>query len=210
MGEKKMKIKYLWILVIIAGAILMILGSAVGSLFYRALLEQLLIAGFIGPDFIPLITAIIEILFWIAYFGGYSVLVAVFLILIKFNRLGRIIISVATGFGILGLIIYGVSWAVGYYSIPLNTTWQTILDQVHGLFTFESGLALTGTAVVVVGKFLLKRSEKAYEEKAEEAIEADEREESSSSNSDSKFCPECGAKLPARANFCNKCGKSFD
>ena len=210
MGEKKMKIKYLWILVIIAGAILMILGSAVGSLFYKALLELLLLAGFIGPEFIPLITAIMEILFWIAYFGGYSVLVAVFLILIKFNRLGRIIISIATGFGILGLIIYGVSWAVGYYSIPLNTTWQTILDNVHGLFTFDSGLALTGTAVVVVGKFLLKRSEKAYEEKAEEAIEADEREESSYSNSDSKFCPECGAKLPARANFCNKCGKNFD
>jgi len=210
MGEKKMKIKYLWILVIIGGAILMIVGSAFGSQFYTKLLKELILAGFIGPDLEPLVSAIMNVLFWIAYFGGYSVLVAVFLILIKFNRLGRIIITVATGFGILGLIIYGVSWAVGYYSIPLNTTWQTILDNVHGVFTYESGMALTGTAVVVVGKFLLKRSEKAYEEKAEEAIEADEREESSSSNSDSKFCPECGAKLPARANFCNKCGKNFD
>jgi len=205
-----MKIKYLWILVIIGGAILMIVGSAFGSQFYTKLLKELILAGFIGPDLEPLVSAIMNVLFWIAYFGGYSVLVAVFLILIKFNRLGRIIITVATGFGILGLIIYGVSWAVGYYSIPLNTTWQTILDNVHGVFTYESGMALTGTAVVVVGKFLLKRSEKAYEEKAEEAIEADEREESSSSNSDSKFCPECGAKLPARANFCNKCGKNFD
>ena len=210
MGEKKMKIKYLWILVIIGGAILMIVGSAVGSLFYTELLNQLIYYGIIGPDLVPLVSAIMNILYWIAYFGGYSVLVAVFLILIKFNRLGRIIITVATGFGMLGLIIYGVSWAVGYYGFPLDLMWQTILDEVHGIFTFDSGMALAGTAIVVVGKFLLKRSEKAYEEKAEETIEADEREESSSSNLDSKFCPECGAKLPARANFCNKCGKNFD
>ena len=210
MREKKMKMKYLWILVIIGGAILMIVGSAVGSQFYTTLLEQLILAGFIGPEFIPLVTSIMTVLGYIALFGGYSVLVAVFLILIKLNRVGRLIITIATGFGILGLIIYGVSWAVGYFSIPLDTTWETILNQVHGLFTFDSGLALTGTAIVVVGKFLLKRSEKAYEEKTEEAIEADEREESSSNNSDSKFCPECGAKLPARANFCNKCGKNFD
>ena len=204
MGEKKMKIKYLWILVIIGGAILMIVGSAFGSQFYTKLLKELILAGFIGPDLEPLVSVIMNVLYWMAYFGGYSVLVAVFLILIKFNRLGRIIITVATGFGILGLIIYGVSWAVGYYSIPLNTTWQTILDNVHGVFTYESGMALTGTAVVVVGKFLLKRAEKADE------VDAEYEEKSSSSSQDSKFCPNCGAKLPAHANFCNKCGKTFD
>jgi ribosomal protein L40E len=67
-------------------------------------------------------------------------------------------------------------------------------------------MALAGPAVVVVGKFLFKRAEKAYEEKVEEVMEVDEEEISSGS----KFCPECGAKLPIRANFCNKCGKNFD
>ncbi len=204
MGEKKMKIKYLWILVIIGGAILMIVGSAVGSQFYTKLLEQLILAGFIGPEFIPLVSSIMIVLGYIALFGGYSVLVAVFLILIKMGRVGRIIITIATGFGILGLIIYGVSWAVGYYGIALNPTWQTILDQVHGLFTFDSGLALAGTAIVVVGTFLLKRAEKADKE------EAKDDKKSSSNSPGSKHCPNCGAKLPAYANFCNKCGKSFD
>lgn len=204
-----MKTKYFWILVIIVGAILMILGSAVGSQFYTKLLEQLILGGFIGPEFIPLVSAIMIILEYIALFGGYSVLVAVFLILIKMGRLGRIIITIATGFGFLGLIIYGVSWAVGYFSIPLEPAWQTVLDQVHGLFTFDSGMALAGTAVVVIGKFGLKRAEKAYKEEVEEVLE-DESEEEEEFSSGSKFCPECGAKLPARANFCNQCGKNFD
>ena len=200
-----MKIKYFWLVVIVAGAILMILGSAVGSQFYTKLLDQLILAGFIGPEFIPLVTSIMVVLGYIAFYGGYSVLVAVFLILIKYGRVGKIIITVATGFGMLGLLIYGVSWAVGYYGIALNPTWQTILDNVHGIFTYDSGMALAGTGVVVVGKFLFKRAEKG-EEKGEEIEEI----ESSSDNAGSKFCPECGATLPARANFCNKCGKNFD
>ena len=200
-----MKYKF-WILVLIAGGILMIVGGATGGEFYGKLLTELNDAGFIPPEFEPLLASIILVIGFIANYGGYSVLVAVFLILIKWNRLGRIIITIATSFGMLGLLIYGVSWAVGYFGFPLSPTWSNILTEVHGIFTFQSGLALAGTAVSVVGKFGLKRAEKAYEEKAEEAIEEDEARD----DAGTKFCPECGAKLPAHANFCNKCGKNFD
>jgi len=204
-----MKYKF-WVLLLIIGGILMTIGGAIGSEFYTKLLTYLINYGLIGPDFVALVSSIIYIIGFIASYGGVSVLVAVFLILIKWNRVGRIIISIATGFGLLGLLIYGVTWAVGAFNIDLSLTWQTILAEVHALFTYQPGLALTGTAVVIVGKFGLKRSERAYEGKAEEAIEEDEEEESSSKNPESKFCPECGAKLPAKANFCNKCGKNFD
>jgi ribosomal protein L40E len=197
-----MKYKF-WILLIIVGGVLMIVGSAIGSAaFYQYLIS--FAVPYIGTEFIPLVTAILKVLEFIAFYGGYSVLVGAFLILIKFNRVGRIIITIATSFGLLGLIIYGATWAVGYFNITLNPAWQTALDTIYNLFTFNSGLAFAGTAVAIVGKFELKRAEKAYEEKAEEAIEEDE------DNSGSKFCPECGAKLPAKANFCNKCGKNFD
>jgi len=201
-----MKTKYFWIFVIIVGAILMILGSAVGSQFYTVLLEQLIFYGFIGPEFVQLVSSIMVVLGYIAYYGGYSVLVAVFLILIKWSKVGRIIITIATGFGILGLLIYGISWAIGYFSITLDPTWQTILDTVHGLFTFSSGIGLTGTATVVVGKFFEKKAEKADEKEEKSEPKSD----SPSENHGSKFCPECGASLPAKANFCNKCGKNFD
>ncbi|MHA2288900.1 MAG: zinc ribbon domain-containing protein [Promethearchaeota archaeon] len=200
-----MKYKF-WILVIITGGILMIIGSATGSAFYTWLLQKLIDTGIIGVEFIPLLTSLMVVLEYITYYGGYSVLVAVFFILIKWNRLGRIIITIATGFGLLGLIVFVVTWAVGYFGITLEPLWAGILAQIYSFFSFNSGLAFAGTALAVVGKFGLKRAEKA--DKKEEKEE--EKEESSSDNPGTKFCPECGASLPARANFCNKCGKNFD
>lgn len=198
-----MKTKYFWILMIIVGGVLMIVGNAIGSAgLYGYLIT--LATPYIGPEYIPLVSAILTILQYIAIFGGYSVLVGVFLIIMRLNKLGRIIITIATSFGLLGLIIYGATWAVGYFNIALEPAWQTALDTIYNLFTFNSGLAFAGTAVAIIGKFGLKRAEKAYEDKVEEAIEEDE------DISGSKFCPECGAKLPAKANFCNKCGKNFD
>lgn len=203
-----MKYKF-WILLIIIGGALMIVGSAIGSAgFYEYLIS--LAIPYVGPEYLPLVSALLTILQYIALFGGYSVLVGVLLIILKFNKLGRIIISIATSFGLLGLLIYAATWIVGAFNINLSTAWQTTLDTIYGYFTFNSGLAFSGTAIAIFGKFGLKRSEKAYEEKAEEAIEEYEEEESSSDDSGSKFCPECGNKLPARANFCNECGKNFD
>ena len=201
-----MKYKF-WILLISVGGILMIVGSATGSAFYTWLLEKLILADLIGPEFIPLVTSIMVVLGYIALYGGYSVLVGVFLILIKINRVGRIIITIATGFGMLGLIIYATTWIVGTFNITLVPMWQTILDGIASLFTYNSGIAFAGTVIAVFGKFGLKRAERA--EKADEG-EAKEEESTEKNITDSKFCPQCGAKLPAHANFCNKCGKTFD
>jgi len=201
-----MKYKF-WILLISVGGILMIVGSATGSAFYTWLLEKLILADLIGPEFIPLVTSIMVVLGYIALYGGYSVLVGVFLILIKINRVGRIIITIATGFGMLGLIIYATTWIVGTFNITLVPMWQTILDGIASLFTYNSGIAFAGTAIAVFGKFGLKRAERA--EKTDEG-EAKEGESTEKNITDSKFCPQCGAKLPAHANFCNKCGKTFD
>ena len=195
--------KLFWILVITVGGILMIVGSAVGSAAFYQYLHNLA-DPYIGVEFKPLVSSLFKALEYIAYFGGYSVLVAVFLILLKWYKVGRIIIMIATSFGILGLIIYAITYIVGVLGIPLDPPVQLILDQIVSLFTFNSGIAFAGTATAVIGKFGLKRAVRA--EKAEAKAEAI----SSSNNPGNKSCPNCGAELPARANFCNKCGKTFN
>lgn len=199
-----MKYKF-WILLILVGGILMIIGSAIGSAnFYVYLIN--LATSLVGPEFLPLVAAILKVLEYIAFYGGYSVLAGLLLILIKHNKIGHIIISVATSFGILGLIIYSITWGVGYFNISISPTWQTALDTIYNLFTFNSGTAFAGTAVALVGKFGLKRTEKAEKANFKEYKTA---QKTTSKDSESKSCPKCGSKVPLKANFCNECGKNI-
>jgi len=191
-----------WIFVCIIGGVLMIIGSATGSaLFYQYLYS--LAEPYIGLEFLPFFQAILTILEFIAFYGGYSVLVGAFLILIKMTRVGKIIITIATSFGMLGLIIYAITWAVGNFGIPLDPPVQLILTQIYSIFTFNSGMAFAGTVVAVLGRYGVKRSEKM------EKTSSTSNEKSSDTKDGAKFCPNCGETLPLKANFCNKCGKNF-
>lgn len=192
----------LWIFLCILGGVLMIIASATGSaVFYQYLYA--LAEPYVGAEFLPFVRAILTILEYIALYGGISVLVGTFLILIHLTRVGKIIIMIATSFGMFGLIIYAITWAVAAFGIPLDPPVQLILTQIHALFTFNSGMAFTGTVLAVIGRYGVKRSEKMEQEGSTS------EEKSKNTKNGAKFCPNCGATLPLKANFCNKCGKNF-
>ena len=191
-----------WIFLIILGGIFMIIGSAIGSAYFYQFLYTNLVVPYVAPGFLPLIQSILTVLEYIAFYGGYSVLVGAFFLLIKWVRIGKIIIMIATSFGMLGLIIYALTWGVGYFSLPLNPSLQLILAQIYSLFTFNSGIGFTGTVLAVLGLYGAKRTEKVEKESSTS-------NKKSKNSSDSKACPKCGATLPLKANFCNKCGTNF-
>ena len=196
---------YIWILLCFLGGILMIIGSATGSADFYIYLANL-VSSYINPDFIPLVDAILTVLKYIAFYGGYSVIVGTILILINQIRVGRIIIMVATGFGMLGLIFYVGTWILGVSDIAVSPTVQAILNQMEDLFVFNSGLAFAGTAIAVVGRHGIKKPEKVEKDISTEKAKSND---SITENLDSKFCPKCGEKLPSKANFCNQCGTTF-
>ena len=149
----------IWILLCFLGGILMIIGSATGSaLFYVYLAD--LVSSYISPEFMPLVAAILTVLEYIAFFGGYSVIVGAILILINQIRLGKIIIMVATSFGMLGLVFFVGIWILGYSGIAVSSTVQAVLDQMYILFTYNSGLAFTGTVLAVIGRYGIKKPKK--------------------------------------------------
>lgn len=137
----------------------MIIGSAIGSAEFYVYLADLL-SSYISPDFMPLVSVILIVLEYIAFFGGYSVIVGAILIMINQIGLGRIIIMVATSFGMLGLVFYVGIWILGYSGIAVSSTVQTILDQMYSLFTYNSGLAFTGTILAVIGRYKIKKPKK--------------------------------------------------
>jgi len=194
-----------WILLCFLGGALMIIGSATGSAVFYVYLTNL-VSSYISPEFMPLVAAILTVLEYIAFYGGYSVIVGAILILINQIRLGKIIISVATGFGMLGLIFYAGTWILRISGIAVSPTVQTVLEQMYILFTYNSGLAFTGTAIAIVGRYGIKKPKKVEKEVSTEKAKSND---SITENLDSKFCPKCGEKLPSKANFCNQCGTTF-
>ena len=193
------------ILLCFLGGALMIAGSATGSAAFYFYLANL-VSSYISPEFMPLVASILTVLEYIAFYGGYSVIVGAILILINQIRLGKIIIMVATGFGMLGLIIYAGTWLLGISGIAVTPAVQIILDQIYSLFTYNSGMAFSGTAIAVVGRFGIEKPKK---DKKEVSSEKGKSDDSTTGDLDSKFCPNCGEKLPAKANFCNQCGANF-
>jgi ribosomal protein L40E len=194
------------ILLCFLGGALMIVGSATGSATFYFYLTTLF-SSYISPEFMPLVASILTVLEYIAFYGGYSVIVGAILILINQIRLGKIIIMVATGFGMLGLVFYAGTYILGISGIAVSPAVQTILIQIYTMFTYNSGLAFSGTAIAVVGRFGIEKPKK---EEKDVSTEKAKSKDSIAENLDSKFCPKCGEKLPIKANFCNQCGTTFD
>ena len=149
----------IWILLCFLGGVLMIIGSAIGSAVFYVFFANL-VSSYISPDFMPLVSVILVILEFIAFYGGYSVIVGTILILIDQIRLGKIIIMVATSFGILGLVFYIGIWILGYSGIAVSPAVQATLDQMYSFFTYNTGLAFTGTIIAVIGRYGIKKPEK--------------------------------------------------
>lgn len=149
----------IWILLCFLGGILMIIGSAIGSAVFYVYLADL-VSSYISPEFMPLVSVILIVLEYIAFYGGYSVIVGAILILINQIRLGKIIIMVATSFGMLGLVFYVGIWILGYSGIAVSPAVQAILDQMYSLFIYNTGFAFTGTILAVIGRYGIKKPEK--------------------------------------------------
>jgi len=149
----------IWILLCFLGGILMIIGSAIGSAVFYVYFANL-VSSYISPEFMPLVAVILTILEFIAFYGGYSVIVGAILILIDQIKLGKIIIMVATSFGMLGLVFYVGTLILGNSGIAVSPAVQAILDQMYSLFTYNTGLAFTGTILAVIGRYGIKKPEK--------------------------------------------------
>jgi len=196
----------IWILLCFLGGTLMIIGSATGSATFYIYLANL-VSSYISSEFMPLVAAILTVLEYIAFYGGYSVIVGTFLILIKQIKLGKIIIMVATSFGMLGLVFYAGTRILGMSGIAVSPAVQTILDQMYILFTYNSGLAFSGTAIAIVGRYGIEKPKKEEKEVLTEKVKSND---STTKKLDSKYCPNCGGTLPITANFCNQCGANFN
>ncbi len=184
------------IVLLIIGGALMVIGNAIGTIGVFEFLQGYVVAS-VPTEWTSLVNNIMTFLKWIAEQGGWAIIGGAVLILIGLMKIGKFIVWIGLTFGSLALIIWIITQVVNVTGISLGATLDTLLGQVYGLFTYNTGFAFSGVALAVFGKASIKKKPKS---KAEVIEPSDEH----------KFCPECSKKLPIAANFCSECGKIFD
>jgi len=107
-----LKVESKWLLVSIIGGILMLLGNFSGlQLFHLAIGLYFeygvpYVRSIIGPIPTTALTIFLTIILYIMAGGGISVIVGTILILFHLHKLGKLIITLGTGTGLIGITIF--------------------------------------------------------------------------------------------------------
>ena len=199
-----MEIEKKWLLVTIIGGALMIIGTASGLGILPLLIGLYNNYGApfasraLGKNLARIITFILLGILWIIAGGGISVIIGSFLVLINLKKIGKLLITLGSGTGILGIILF-IMWYI------------TFAESV-GLFFL--GLVLNiyfaGIIMTIIGRRKLKNKETDDfdEDLSEPALLTTEPEPRISR--DTIMCPACDSRNPKVATFCRNCGASLE
>lgn len=103
-----MAVEKKWVLLCILGGILMIISSAVGSVSFFALVFGIA-SDLLGEEVALALSIVLTIFAIIAALGGVAVIIGVILVTRDKIGLGKFIIGLGAGMGLIGLIIFIIS-----------------------------------------------------------------------------------------------------
>lgn len=137
-----------WIFLCIIGGILMIIGSVVGSItFFETLFD--LIEADVGEDVAKIVSLVIQILGYIAMAGGISVIVGSLIVAMDHYRLGKFIIGIGAGMGLISLLIFLITGIVE--GSILEELDQIVTETIHGSYGF------LGVILTIIARMKLKK-----------------------------------------------------
>jgi len=137
-----------WILLCIIGGILMIISSVVGSIaFFETLFD--LIEADVGEDVAKIVSLVIQILGYVAMGGGISVIIGALIVAMDHYRLGKLMIGIGAGMGLISLIIFFIS---GIFEGSIVEDVEGIVSGiVHGSYGF------LGILLTIIARIKLKK-----------------------------------------------------
>ena len=137
-----------WILICIIGGILIIISSVIGSITFFETLFSLIEAD-VGEDVAKIISLVILILGYIAMCGGISVIIGALIVAMDHYRLGKFLISLGAGMGLISLIIV---FLTGIFEGSIVEDVEGIISEIiHGSYGF------LGIVLTIIARIKLKK-----------------------------------------------------
>jgi len=137
-----------WILLCIIGGILMIISSVVGSIAFFETLFALIKAD-VGEDVAKIVALVIQILGYVAMGGGISVIIGALIVAMDHYRLGKFLISLGAGMGLISLVIFFIS---GIFE-------GSIVEEVEGIVSgiVHGSYGFLGILLTIIARIKLKK-----------------------------------------------------
>ena len=137
-----------WIILCIIGGILMIISSVLGSITFFETLFSLIEAD-VGEDVAKIISLVIQILGYVAMGGGISVIIGALIVAMDHYRLGKFLISLGAGMGLISLII---AFITGIFGGSIVEDVEGIVSEIaHGSYGF------LGILLTIIARIKLKK-----------------------------------------------------
>ncbi|MHA2394080.1 MAG: hypothetical protein ACXAEX_19265 [Promethearchaeota archaeon] len=139
-----------WILLCVIGGTLMILGSTIGNINFFETVYGMLV-GTLSETWLDIIRYGLNILAFIAAGGGVSVIVGAVIVGFGMYRLGKIIIALGAGLGLIGFIIF-ITGSIINGSI-VNDLNAIIFEIING------GYGFLGVLLTIVARTFMKEDD---------------------------------------------------
>lgn len=140
-----------WMIFCGIGGILMIIGSTVGDVSFFATIFAIITDA--NPTLAPILGIILRVFNYIALGGGISVIIGTMIVALNHYGIGKFIISLGAGMGLIGLIVFIIT---GVYAGTLSSE---LLIWMIGLLSLNGGFGFLGVILTIIGRFRLKKPE---------------------------------------------------
>ena len=137
-----------WVILCILGGILMFLGSLVGGITIFVILGDFAVQQ-LGSDIGPIIGTVLSILGYIAAAGGIAVIIGAIIVVMDHYKLGKFIIMLGAGLGLIGLIIMLITGIIA----------GTVVSDVTGIVStiINGSYGFAGVLLTILSRRKLKK-----------------------------------------------------
>lgn len=140
-----------WMLTCFIGGILMILSSTVGGISFFITVNEYITD--VAPELAPILNLILQIFNYIALGGGISVIIGTLIVALNKYGIGKFIIGLGAGMGLIGLIIFIISGIIG------GTLANRLLEIIVNLISLSGGFGFVGVLLTILGRAKLKKED---------------------------------------------------
>ena len=142
-----------WVSITVVGGILIAIGGLVGNVTFFSQIFELLLSLYPDENLATVLALVLQIFGYIAAGGGFSVIIGALLVGTRRFSLGKFVIGLGAGMGLIGLVVFLISALIS------GTLVGELMVVVLGLVGLNEGTGFVGILLTILARSRLRKPE---------------------------------------------------